>query len=94
LDRRLTAVTALISPLVATAQTNNDSPFLVALITWAPVLLLIGLWIFFMRKMSWYGKDGYKEYMRVSREKLIQIEAHLADIAVSLRKIAESDSRR
>jgi ATP-dependent Zn protease len=85
---------ALIAPVVATAQTNSDSPFMVALITWAPVLLVIGLWIFFMRKVSWYGKGGYKDYMRVSQEKLVQIEAHLADIALSLKKIAESDSRR
>ena len=42
-----------------------------------------------MRKSGWFGKGGYRDYMRVSQEKLGQIEAHLSDIAASLRKIAD-----
>jgi cell division protease FtsH len=33
-------------------EENRDSPVMTALLTWAPVLLIIGLWIFFMRQMQ------------------------------------------
>jgi len=36
----------------------KDAPFLTALITWAPVLFLIGLWIFFMRQMQAGGNKA------------------------------------
>ncbi len=35
-----------------TAQEPKDSPIIAALLTWAPVLLIVGLWIFFMRQMQ------------------------------------------
>jgi cell division protease FtsH len=35
-----------------------DTPFITALITWAPVLFLIGLWIFFMRQMQAGGNKA------------------------------------
>ncbi len=36
----------------------KDAPFITALITWAPVLFLIGLWIFFMRQMQAGGNKA------------------------------------
>ena len=75
--------------LFAQEQQPEDPTWYTALVTWLPFLFLIGLWIFFMRKVGWVGKGGYREYMRVSQDKMVQIEAHLADIAASLRKIAE-----
>jgi ATP-dependent Zn protease len=82
------------APLSALAQTEAANPrWLTALITWAPFLFLIVLWIFFLRRMKWFGKGGYQSYMSVSQEKLILIEGHLADIAASLRKIAEKERR-
>ena len=36
----------------------RDAPFITALITWAPVLFLIGLWIFFMRQMQAGGNKA------------------------------------
>ena len=76
-----------------TAQANPpDSPILNAIITWAPVVFLIILWMWFMGRFG--IKGGYREYMRVSREKLELMEKHLADIASSLRKIAESQSQK
>jgi len=36
----------------------RDSSFVTALITWAPVLFLIGLWIFFMRQMQAGGNKA------------------------------------
>ena len=34
------------------AQDANQNPYITALITWAPMLLLIAVWIFFMRQMQ------------------------------------------
>jgi ATP-dependent Zn protease len=83
---------AATAPLSAFAQAEAENPpWLTALITWAPFIFLIVLWVFFFRRMNWGGKGGYREYMSVSQEKLVQIEAHLADIAASLRKIADKD---
>jgi len=36
----------------------REAPFITALITWAPVLFLIGLWIFFMRQMQAGGNKA------------------------------------
>jgi cell division protease FtsH len=35
-----------------------DTPFITALITWAPILFLVGLWIFFMRQMQAGGNKA------------------------------------
>jgi len=35
-----------------TAKPNEESPWLTILISWAPMILLIGIWIFFMRQMQ------------------------------------------
>ena len=34
-----------------TGEKQNNSPWLAALVSWAPFLFLIGFWIFFMRQM-------------------------------------------
>ncbi|HUR81628.1 MAG TPA: ATP-dependent zinc metalloprotease FtsH [Thermoanaerobaculia bacterium] len=39
-------------------EPNRDTPFIAALITWAPFLFLIGLWIFFMRQMQAGGNKA------------------------------------
>ena len=39
-------------------EPTREAPFLTALITWAPVLFLIGLWIFFMRQMQAGGNKA------------------------------------
>jgi ATP-dependent Zn protease len=70
-----------------------DSPLITALITWAPIIFLIGLWIVFMKRTSLFGKGGYREYMRVSQEKVTLIEQHLGDIAASLRTLVDRDPR-
>ena len=38
--------------VVMTAERNETSPLFTILLTWAPVLLLVALWIFFMRQMQ------------------------------------------
>lgn len=45
-----------------------------------------------MRRMNIFDKGGYRDYMQVTQERIARIEIHLADIATSLRKIAESSS--
>jgi cell division protease FtsH len=40
------------------AEEPRDNSFFTALITWAPVLFLIGLWIFFMRQMQAGGNKA------------------------------------
>ncbi len=37
------------------AEPQRDSPLFTLLVTWGPILLLIGLWIFFMRQMQTGG---------------------------------------
>jgi ATP-dependent Zn protease len=76
------------------AAEHADSPWLTALITWAPFIFLIGLWLFFMKRMNVYGKGGAKAYMQVTQETMQRIDTHLADIASSLRKIADRESSR
>jgi cell division protease FtsH len=39
-------------------EPERDAPFITALITWAPFLFLIGLWIFFMRQMQAGGNKA------------------------------------
>ncbi|HYC61686.1 MAG TPA: ATP-dependent zinc metalloprotease FtsH [Thermoanaerobaculia bacterium] len=39
-------------------EPQRDAPFITALITWAPFLFLIGLWIFFMRQMQAGGNKA------------------------------------
>ena len=97
MKRLLVAFTSASWPFLAAAQEaaeRQDSPFLTALITWAPFLFLIGLWVFFMRRTNVFGKRGYRDYMRATQERIERIEGHLADIAASLRKIADSAADR
>ncbi len=97
MKRLLVVFTSAFSPIMVMAQEaaeRQDSPFLTALITWAPFLFLIFLWWFFMRRMSVFGKGGYRECMRVTQERIERIEGHLADIAASPRKIADSAPER
>ncbi|HEX8171468.1 MAG TPA: ATP-dependent zinc metalloprotease FtsH [Thermoanaerobaculia bacterium] len=44
--------------VVVEYEPQRDAPFVTALITWAPFLFLIGLWIFFMRQMQAGGNKA------------------------------------
>jgi ATP-dependent Zn protease len=98
LTRLLFALTTLVAPLGVAAQEaatkSNQSPLTTALITWVPFLFLIALWWFFFKRMRVFGKGGYGEYMSATRDRMEKIETHLADIAASLRKIAETQTRQ
>jgi len=41
-----------------TVHKPKDSPYLITLISWAPMLLIIGIWIFFMRQMQTGGNKA------------------------------------
>ena len=41
-----------------TVRKSKDSPYLLTLISWAPMLLIIGIWIFFMRQMQSGGNKA------------------------------------
>src|ERR1700760_2328834 len=40
------------------AEEPHENPLLAVLLTWAPVLLIVGLWIFFMRQMQTGGNKA------------------------------------
>lgn len=79
-------------PSLAFAQeAEPESPFWTVFYTWIPVLLIVGLWLFFMRKMG-MGRKGpysYMGYMQSSQEKMAQIESHLGSISKSLADLTE-----
>jgi cell division protease FtsH len=66
-DQRFETLAIVNDDLVASLRENNvrievkeprDNSFFTALITWAPILFLIGLWIFFMRQMQAGGNKA------------------------------------
>jgi ATP-dependent Zn protease len=80
-------------PTLAFAQqatASKNSPFITAVITWLPVIALIGLWWWFMRKMG--GKKGYAGYMLSSQERLESIDQSLKQIAQSLERLAANST--
>ncbi len=48
----------LASGVEVVADPPRESPFLTLLVGWAPILLLIGLWVFFMRQMQAGGNKA------------------------------------
>ncbi|HVT01852.1 MAG TPA: ATP-dependent zinc metalloprotease FtsH [Thermoanaerobaculia bacterium] len=50
--------TVLKAPVAIDVEEAKDNSFVTALVTWAPVLFLIGLWIFFMRQMQAGGNKA------------------------------------
>ncbi len=62
---------------------EGDSTLLTIFISWFPMLLLIGVWIFFMRQMQGGGKGGAMSFGK-SKAKLLsedQIKTTFADVA-------------
>ena len=89
---RLTAYSLFAASMCAVAFAQEsappeDSPFWTAFVTWLPFLMLIGLWLFFMRKMG--GKKGYASYMASSQERLASMDDSLKRIATSLERLSE-----
>jgi hypothetical protein len=56
--------------------------------TWAPILLIIGLYIYFMRSSGLRGgKGGYRQYMASNLEHMASIDQSLSRIAAQLEKL-------
>jgi len=64
-------------------KAESESTLLTIFISWFPMLLLIGVWIFFMRQMQGGGKGGAMSFGK-SKAKLLsedQIKTTFADVA-------------
>ena len=70
--------------LAAGRSEPEESWILTALVNWAPLLILVGVWIFFMRRMN--GQMGWQtQYTHRQREHMERVEALLDRIATSLK---------
>jgi ATP-dependent Zn protease len=80
---------ALAAPAALLAQENagRENPLITVLFTWAPVLLIVFLWWFFMRKAGFGVKGGYKQYMNQSLDNAEGINRNLERIATQLERL-------
>ena len=100
--RTVSAVLALALPLLFLAsaamaeEESRPSALSTILYTWAPVLIIVALWLFFMRFMRNAGggvKGGYKAYLRSSQERIESIDQSLQRIATQLERLVEVADR-
>lgn len=76
--------------LLQTAPPPESGPAcLTAILTWAPFLLLIGIWLLTMRRMGYFSKR--RGYVKRSEDHMDRVEQTLTRIEEHLRKIAERD---
>jgi cell division protease FtsH len=78
------------------AQEPRDNSFVTALVTWAPVLFLVALWIFFMRQMQAggnkalsFGKSKAKLLSGTARKVTFKDVAGVDEAKVELQEIIE-----
>ena len=57
-DRELIPILRQAGVDINVKEANQDSWFMTIFVSWFPMLLLIGVWIFFMRQMQGGGKGG------------------------------------
>ncbi|MGI9570365.1 MAG: ATP-dependent metallopeptidase FtsH/Yme1/Tma family protein, partial [Desulfobulbia bacterium] len=68
---------------ISVKEKQKDSMFMTIFVSWFPMLLLIGVWIFFMRQMQGGGKGGALSFGK-NRAKLMeqgQNKVTFADVA-------------
>ncbi len=75
-------------PLYGQDERQTD-PFRAIFLTWGPVLVIIGLWIYFMRKFS-----GSQSFYQKNQELMVSIDARLERIADSLEGLVEEMKKR
>ena len=56
---------------IAVKEAQKDSWFMTIFVSWFPMLLLIGVWVFFMRQMQGGGKRGALSFGK-TRAKLME----------------------
>jgi len=78
------------------AEEQRDNSFITALVTWAPVIFLIGLWIFFMRQMQAggnkalsFGKSKAKLLSGTAKKVTFKDVAGVDEAKVELQEIIE-----
>ena len=78
------------------AEEQRDNSFITALVTWAPVIFLIGLWIFFMRQMQAggnkalsFGKSKAKLLSGTAKKVTFKDVAGVDEAKVELHEIIE-----
>ncbi len=62
------------------AEPLEDSWYMTILVSWFPMLLLIGVWIFFMRQMQGGGSGGGRGAMNFGRSKARLINEEMAQV--------------
>jgi ATP-dependent Zn protease len=83
----LLSLDGFMTVLFAQAEpTPPPSRLAVTLLSWLPLILVVGLWLFFMRKLT--GKGG-RSAQYVSRS-----ETHMAEVEAQLKRIVELLERR
>lgn len=85
-------ISLVILLMQAKPAASEESPAcLTAIITWLPFLLLVGVWLFSMRRMGYFSQRS--GYIKRSEDHMDRVEQTLTRIEEHLRKIAEQDGR-
>lgn len=61
------------------------------LISWAPFLLLIAFWIYFMKRLSFGGRGNYIEHHMRSMDRQDEL---LERIAVALERLSSAEAKQ
>lgn len=87
---RLIVLTAILLSAVGHAQAieAGRSSWFEALLQWAPIIFLIGLWIFIIRKASPQAKTQ-KAYLDRGMAHMDAVEARLTEVATHLHRLVE-----
>ena len=88
----LAAAFGIPSPPVLAQFTEPEPAWQAILLTWGPVLLIIALWIFFLRLFVKRSGGRWNPAWR-NEETFEKIEGHLADISKKMEELAEEMRR-
>lgn len=79
-------------PVIETAATPTGSAegCLTILITWAPIIIFLVVWLWYMRRMGYFTKNG--GYIKRCENHMDRVEQTLDKIEEHLRKLAEQDA--
>src|SRR5262245_5174422 len=87
---------AILCPVVAFAESGgeqSESVFLSLVLSWAPIVVLIGIWAYFMRSMR-PGQVRGQQFMVRKEQHMERVEQLLGEISTQLGRIARSTEAR
>ena len=86
---------ALLCPAIALAESGgqNESAFLSIFLSWVPILVLIAIWVYFMRSAQPAQKRG-EQYVARKEKHMERVEQLLGEISTQLGRIATSSETR